>query len=527
MPAWWTRCVAFCVLSLAASLAPAATPTQPQMSQRIDTLLAQRWERDNAQPAPAASDAEFLRRAALDLTGVIPNVSQVRAFLADTRPDKRARLIDRLLQHPRHAAHLANVWREALIPSDPNVNRFSGYAGFEAWLRGRFADNAPYDEIATQLLLANGAATQPGPALFYTAVELKPEELAGSASRILLGVQIQCAQCHDHPFDHWTRRDFWGFAAFFARLERPQAPQRQVARVADARTGEVKLPGSDEVVAPRFLNGAVSADGGLNRRVRLATWLTARENPFFARAAVNRVWGQLFGRGLVNPIDDMGKHNPPSHPELLDQLADYFIATRFDLRNLFRTLANTQAYQLSSASAEGEAEADSALFARMAIKSFTAEQLYDCLAEAMRRRSSQSGAQQRSAFGRGFDANRQTFLAKFQAPTQGATEYQSGIPQALTLMNGAYVGEATDLARSDLLIALEAPFFSDEQRVETLFLSTLSRLPSEEERAIFVARVRGSRHSPSAADGSDSDRRQALGDVLWALLNSAEFTLNH
>jgi hypothetical protein len=496
------------------------------MAARIDARLAEVWKQEKVDPASRASDADFLRRAWLDLCGIIPplndgdGISGIRNFLEDPSSDKRARLIDQLLDKPTHATHFANIWKSVMVPPDTNVRRLGGDNGFQNWLRGQFADNVPYDKMVSDLLLATGAANQTGPALFYTALQLKPEELAASTSRIFLGTQIQCAQCHDHPFDHWTRKDFWGYAAFFARLQRPPQTQQAAFQVNDAATGEVEFPDTDQVVRPLFLGGDVSTDGGSSRRKRLAAWLASANNPFFARATVNRVWALLFGRGIVDPVDDLGQHNTPSHPELLDELAAYFAATEFDLNRLIRTLTYTNAYQLSSRSAPG-AEDRGELFARMAIKSLTAEQLFDCLAEAMRRRESTGTSQDPFAAttNRGFNQSRQAFLAKFRAPTQGATEYEAGIPQALTLINGSSIRQATDLAQSDLLVALDAPFFTDEKRVEVLFLSTLSRMPNDKERETFLEYVE--------QGGSSGNNRQALGDVLWALLNSAEFVLNH
>jgi hypothetical protein len=439
----------------------------------------------------------------------------VRTFLNDARPDRRALLIESLLVKPDHATHFANTWRGFLLPEGNMQVQFGGAAAFEGWLRGKFADNERYDKLVAELILANGQINQSGPVLFYTSLELKPEELAASTSRAFLGVQIQCAQCHDHPFDHWKQHDFWGYAAFFARLTRPRPPQQVAFAVADAKEGEVKLPNKDEIVLPKFLRGEAYADReGLTRRHALAEWLTAAENPYFAKAAVNRVWSQLFGRGIVNPVDDLGEHNAPSHPELLNELAAYFARTGFDVRNLIRTLANTEAYQLTSANSEGDNKPPE-LFSRMAMKTLTAEQLYDCLGVAVcRRENAAAGAQ---GF-QGFDQNRNAFLNRFRSPA-GQADYQGGIPQALTLMNGALVNDATHLEKSDVLVSLSAPFFSDRQRIETLFYTTLSRPPSDAERVKFEGYV-NARENPQ-------EKRAALGDILWALLNSAEFTLNH
>jgi hypothetical protein len=500
----------------------AAPPSEAEMAAKIDARLAELWARAKTSPAAPAEDAEFLRRAWLDLCGIIPPLNDpdtlcgIRGFLASTDSDKRQRLIERLLAKPSHATHFANVWKNVLLPQDTDVQRLSGEAGFQAWLRGQFADNVSYDTLVANLVLAKGQANQPGPALFYTALQLKPEELAASTSRAFLGTQIQCAQCHDHPFDHWKKADFWGYAALFAQLEQPSAGRPPaVMQVADRRVGEVSLPGSQEPVMPRFLGGEAAEDvGSKTRREQLVQWLTSPENPFVARAAVNRVWALLFGRGLVHPVDDLGAHNSCAHPELMQELAEYFVRTGYDLNCLVRTLTLTKAYQLSSRSTPG-AEEQPELFARMSIKSLSAEQLYDCLLEAMRRREAAATPQPQIINPLGFDPTRQAFLTRFRAPTQGATEYEGGIPQALTLMNGVNIRRATDLNQSDLLVALDAPFFTTEQRVEVLFLSTLSRPPRGEERAMFVAYV------------EQAGNRQVLGDVLWALLNSAEFMLNH
>ncbi len=504
------------------------------MQQRVDELLADRWQAEGVTPTTTATDAEFLRRAYLDLTGRIPHVSDVRSFLSAAEPNKRELLIETLLGiensslpadhwsrelsgRNHHWTHLANTWRNFLLPDNNTQIRFGFGGAFETWLRGKFADNEPYDKVVTELLLAEGQVNQSGPVLFYSSLGAQPEELATATSRALLGVQIGCAQCHDHPFDHWTRRDFWGFAAFFARLNRAQGAQQFVGNIREGTIGEVNLPDTEEVIPPRYLRGEVAQDEanlGITRRQQLAEWMTAPGNAYFARATVNRVWALMFGRGLVDPVDDLGDHNLPSHPQLLDELATYFVRSGFDLRNLFRTLANTRAYQLSSVSTTSEPTARD-LFARMSVKSLTAEQLYDCLEVATLRRAG-AGAPSGFASNGRFDQGKIAFLNKFRDPAGSVLDYHAGIPQALTLMNGGIIGDATDLTKSDMLISLEAPFLSDDQRVETLFLAALARAPTEVERGRFVEYV-----------ASGDEKQKALSDVLWALLNSAEFTLNH
>lgn len=495
--------------------ADAVEPDESALVAHVDELLAQAWQSDGIEPARPATDAEFLRRASLDLTGVIPNVAEVRLFLNDPDPGKREKLVSQLLASPRHATHLARIWREILLPSSINEQfRLGGAEVFERWLEAQIAENVAFDRIVRQLLETTGDVNAFGPGLFYAALEFKPEELAASTSRTFLGVQIQCAQCHDHPFQHWSQEDFWGLAAYFAQIRRPSGPGEFLGQIVDTGAGEVTLPDSDTAVPPRLLDGTVpdpSVTAG-TRRAQLSRWLTSRENPYFAREAVNRVWGQLFGRGFVNPVDDFGDHNPPAHAEVLNLLAVDFAEHGFDMNRLSRIIAATRAYQLSS-DATYDAELRREQFAVMPVKSLTAEQIYDCLLRATCRRepenvSSQSVAEMRE------------FVARFEAPTQAATEFQGGIPQALAMLNGGLLSDATHWEKSDLLAALsDSPFLSDEDRVEILCLATLSRMPTDDERAQLVEYV-------SAGD-SDLDAPRRLADVLWALLNTSEFILNH
>ena len=482
------------------------------VDQRIDEKLFQA----KLAAAEQADDAEFLRRAHLDLTGSIPRVADVRRFLKDERPDKRARLVDELLASPAHANHLANIWRSLMLPGGMNLEQINSIVGVQNWLRQRFVENLRYDNLVSDLLVAS-AGSDAGPALYYTSLELAPEKLASSTARIFLGLQIECAECHDHPFDKWKQHDFWGYASFFAQLQRGDmsGPGMQF-QVNDLNVGEVKLPNTDEVVPPKFPSGgAPAADEFGSRRQKLAIWMASRDNPYLARAAVNRVWSIMFGRGLVEPVDDLGPHNSPSHPELLDELTQYFIDTGFDLRELFRTLALTKTYQRTSRWTAAAAPAE--LYAHMPVKSLSAEQLYDSLNRVLVRRSQgqMPGLNLRSPL---LDPQRQQFLTKMQVQGKSPLDYQAGILQALTLINGADLTEATTAERGPLLLALDSPLFGDGDRLETMFLATVTREPTASERDVFLKHINSR---------SPSEKAKAWSDVLWALLNTAEFGTNH
>jgi len=486
------------------------------MAARVDELLAAKWREEGVEPAPVCGDAEFMRRACLDLTGVIPSVARARGFLSDTRDDKRLRLIDSLLHSPAHATHLARTWLGIMLPGGVSQQQLQNAARLESWLRMQFAENIRYDRVVADFLMCAGDET--GPTFFYASQELKPEKLGASTARIFLGLQIQCAQCHDHPYDRWTQEDFWGYAAFFARLHQSQSQQQNRIRLADLDRGEVMLPDSTTIVNPKYPGGAVASDeDGGARRVQLAVWTASRDNPYLARAVVNRVWAQLFGRGLVDPVDDFRPNNPPSHPELLQELSTFFVKTGFDIRTLYRALASTKAYQLTSRTGT-ENSPPPQLFSRMAVKPLTAEQLYDSFNQSLRRRPAprEPDSPSNSSL---LDQVRREFLAKMPLASRSATEYPSGVLQALTLINGSDIAMATDPKESGLLVALEAPIFTDEHRIETLLLATLSRPPSPEETTAFLGYLDGA--------NSTSERRQALGDILWALLNSAEFAMIH
>ncbi len=491
--------------------------------EKLDRLMARLWEANDIQPVRAATDEEMLRRAYLDLAGRIPTVAEVRDYLNDQSPNRYERLVNRLLDSPDHASHLAAVWRSFLIPEGVDLSVFGGVAAFDRWLAEEFEANKPYNEVVSDLLLAEGRLSRSGPLLFYSAVKLNPEELAARTSRVFLGMRLECAQCHDHPFEPWTQKDFWGMAAFFAQISRPKGELEAVStvmRVSDIDRGEVMIPEFDLVVQPQYLGERtpVAAEGEKSRRQLLVDWLANAENPYFARATVNRVWGHLFGKGIVDPIDDFGTVHKPLSPELLEQLAERFVATQFDLRDLVRTIVLSRPYRLASGADEVD-ETRQQWFAQMTVKTLTAAQMYDCISVATMLENNVPGSALVLTTNRIGNTERDQFIQEFHTPAGQQTDYHAGIPQALTLMNGGLIDGATGLSRSGLLSSLEAPFFTDQERLEILFLATLSRLPRADEQQIFGEYIR--------SELSAEEKRENFADLLWALLNSAEFTMNH
>lgn len=489
----------------------------------VNKILNNLWQENNVQPVALADDEEMLRRVYLDLAGRTPSVSEVRAYFGDKSPDRYERLVNRLLDSPDHATHLAAMFRTFLIPEGVDLTAFGGVEAFDKWLSEQFQSNRSYDNIVQNLLLAEGRLSHSGPLLFYSAAKLDPDHLAARTARVFLGTRLECAQCHDHPFEPWSQEDFWGFAAFFARISRPQGELEAVSsvmQVRDVSRGEVKMPETDTVVAPKFLNSTepLVSDKPDERRRRLAKWLTAVDNPYFPRATANRVWAMMFGNGIVNPVDDFGVENAPVSPELLDALAGHLISSGYNLRELFRVVALSQAYRLSSG-AESENEDRVDLFAQMNVKMLTAEQIYDCITVASMLEQNAAAGPMDFNIARFGNTSREAFLQQFRTPSGRATEYQGGIPQALTLMNGSLINGATGLSTSGLLKSLEAPFFTNEQRIEVLYFATLSRQPKPVEWELLRSYI--------SEDTSGAELQEGLADILWALLNSAEFTMNH
>jgi hypothetical protein len=522
-------------LVLMPSLLTAEPPkvlSAPELAARIDQLIAARWQERGVQPAEASSDAEFLRRVYLDLVGRIPEVMEVRVFLADKSADKRAKLIEKLLTTGvNHTNHFINVWRDLMLPqtNNPQLRFLAG--GLDAWLREQLRNQVGYDVLVRRLLTAplaidraNPRAFDPTEAsarVFYQANENRPENLAASTSKLFLGVKLECAQCHDHPFAKWTKQQFWEYAAFFSGIQTrgPNPAFAQITEKPDQR--EITIPGTDKKVQARFLDGTEPKwKDGANTRAVLAEWMTTADNPFFARAAANRLWEHFFGSELVEECDSLGgEDSKPLHQDLLDELARQLAANQFDEKYLMRAITLSKTYQRSS-KVSHESQNDPALYARMALKGLTGKQLYESFRTATGLRGGDTNPNQRF----GAPGVETAFLTQFSNQSDKRTEYQTSILQALAMMNGRLMSdmvEALNLERAGHFAAVvDAPFLdTTEKKVETLFLLALSRPPSETERERFVKYVN--------AGGAAGDTKKALADVFWALLNSTEFMFNH
>ncbi|GBD36084.1 hypothetical protein HRbin36_01204 [bacterium HR36] len=495
-------------------VARAAALDTAQVVQRIDSIIYDYLAAEKVKPSGPASDADFLRRVYLDITGRIPTAEQAAAFLDSRDPDKRAKLIEQLLASPEYGRHFADEWVRLLVPRNSDNRALRTQPLFD-WLAEQFNQNRPWSEIVTALLTAKGTQ-QENPAVTYFLANQNLDQITNSVCRLFLGNQLQCAQCHNHPFTNWKQNDYWAFAAFFSKVRADNTVRAAklgnspgVTEMARFLGRRPNLPESYKALPPKFLAGeSPQLRPDEPYRPVLAGWLTAPENPYFARATVNRWWAKFFGRGLVNTVDDMHQDNPPVYPELLELLAQQFVGHNFDLKWLVRTITSTQAYQRSSQPA-GDRPADPTLFAQMPVKPMTPAQLFDALAQVVGFNRNLTVRKPAVGAKPGFNIREAFILAFSGDEAADPLDYQAGIPHALRLMN-SQMTNAEGLVLQEALRRGKTP----EEILDWLYLGMLSRRPTEQERQRFLAYV-----------GQRQYARNAWADIFWALLNSSEFVL--
>ncbi|MFO0952745.1 MAG: DUF1553 domain-containing protein [Isosphaeraceae bacterium] len=488
----------------------------------LDEKAAVKWRTLGLVPSPICSDAEFLRRAMLDTIGTTPTTAEVEEFLADSRPDKRDRLVDRLLERPEYVDYWSLKWGDILRVNADKLGK-QGMLAFNLWLRNAFRDNRPVDRMVDELVTAQGSIFTNGPANYFR-VASSPDDLAETTAQVFMGVRLQCAKCHHHPFEAYGQDDYYGLAAYFARIRTKRSEEfglfggEQVVYV--AKTGDVVQPRTGKRMAPRPLN-AEPADDPVDRRRALAKWLTGKDNPWLARNVANRYWGYLMGKGLVNPIDDLRETNPPSNPELLDALASEFVNGGYDLKKLLRLILTSRVYQLSSLPTPDN-RLDTTFFTHYTLKRLTAEQLLDAInfaTETTEKFPLQPAGTRAIALP---DTNYPSyFLDTFGRPmrVQACECERSADPtlnQALHLMNGDLVNRKVAQNDGRLMKMLRDPKLTDASLVRTLYMVTFNRPATEAEVTAAVGLIAD---APSRAVGAQ--------DLFWGLLNSKEFLFNH
>ncbi|HSI36948.1 MAG: DUF1549 and DUF1553 domain-containing protein [Phycisphaerae bacterium] len=489
-------------------------------------------------PSAAATDGEFLRRAYLDLLGVLPTADESRAFVADTAADKRTTLIDALLDRPEYAEHWALKWSDLLRNEERTLDR-KGVQAFHRWIKESFVANKPLDQFVRELIAGKGSTYANPPANYYRA-NRDPVTRGEATAQLFLGVRLQCAQCHNHPFDRWTQDDYYGWADVFARVDYKVLENRRLDKndshefvgeqvVFEKPTGDIKDPrGADRKVKPRLLGIQTDFADSQSRLDALGAWVTSPTNPFFAKSQANRIWFHLMGRGLVDPIDDFRPTNPPSHPELLDRLAAEFTASQFDVKKLIRTIMTSQTYGLS-AEPKATNAADDINYSHALVRRLTAEQLLDAQHQVAGVPAEFAGYPKGIRAGqlpgvRGTSRRgpkptpADTFLVTFGKPPRVQVcecerSMETTLGQTFQMVSGP--GVSALLASPDSRIAkwIESGA-SAETLIDDVYWSALSRPASDDERTALAGHI-----------AKSTDKRKAVEDVLWAILNSKEFVL--
>jgi hypothetical protein len=488
--------------------------SKPPERNFIDTLTWKRLDELGIAPAGEADDAAFMRRAYLDTIGTMPTAAEARAFLADKGALKRERLIDSILARPEYAEYQAMVWAD-LLRVDRDILKAQGAVAMWRWLRAAFASNMPFDRFAREVVAARGPVSGDGPAGFLRALD-KPEMAARSVSQLFLGVRIECAQCHHHPSEKWGQDDYAALAGCFTGIGRKVMPDGSEALVPEA-AADAKNPRTGKPVPARPLGGEPLAGDPLLRREEFARWMTGPGNPFFARAAVNRVWARYFGRGLVDPVDDLRVTNPAANEELLGALAARFRESGYDLKALAKIIMASRVYQSAT-----DAGADGRNFQAAVYRPLPAEVLLDAISQATAIPEKFNGLPSGTRAIQLWDNRMPSyFLQVFGRPVRATVcscerGESPSIAQALHLMNSpeinAKLRSARGIAASLAALPLTAGELADE-----VYLRCLARFPTSAERDAVSSLI---------GQGA-AGRRDGIEDALWTVLNTREFVCNH
>jgi hypothetical protein len=499
----------------------------PPESNYVDKFVFAKLKMLNILPSDLCTDQEFVRRVYLDVCGVLPTPAEVKAFLANTATDKRAKLIDTLLDRPEYADFWTLKWSDVLRSNRKTI-QVKGTHVYQRWLHDHFTRNTPLNEVVKELITANGSSYANPPANFYR-IARDPESLAETTAQLFFGIRMQCAKCHNHPFERWTQDDYYSMAAFFVRVGRKAdaieggtAKNQPGAEVIfDLRGGEKVQPRSGKTMAPKFMGGAVATiKPGEDRREALADWLTAADNPFFPKSVVNRIWFHLNGRGIVDPVDDFRDSNPSANDELLDALAKDFAAHKFDMKYVIRTICNSRTYQLSAQSNDTNKD-DNKYFSHAVTKLLPAEPLLDAICSAVEVPEKYASLPLGTRAVQLPDGEiNHPFLKTLGQPGRELAcecerESDSNLAMALQFINGPTINEKIRNAGNRVGRLMNAKM-DDKAMLDEIYLATLSRPPQEAEIKAVLEHL-----------GKATDKRKAWEDVQWALLNAKEFLFRH
>lgn len=527
-------------LGFSANLKAAEDVTQSEETsvvEYIDGMIQQGYEDNEITPSPQATDEEFVRRVYLDVIGRIPTLQEADAYLKDENPRKKGMLIEELLESPDYVRHMTTTWTNHSIGR--GQPRRVSRRGMTKFYREAFARNRPWDEVVIDIVTAEGHFEENG-AVNYTLAQMQMNDeavqLTAKTAKLFLGMQVQCTQCHNHPFNNWQQSQFWEFNSFFRQVQKrdhrrfDEATGRQVDDYSEVLTRDFEGPvyfekrsGLMQVAYPIYNGEAIEPDA-FDRRKEFAKLLVKADNgetPLIAKAFVNRMWGQYFGYGFTRPVDDMGPHNPASHPEVLERLSSEFVAADYDVKQLIRWITNTNAYGLTSQFGDDNdiddpSAGEMPLFSHMYMKSMQAEQLYDSLIVASSAHKSGQGGweaqeQQRRRW-------MQQFVVAFDTDENDeATTFNGSIPQALMMMNSELMQKAVNADRGSFLYETLVSSEPDSRKIQKLYMAALTRMPSRSEM----------RNAGKMISMYRQNKAAAYQDLFWALLNSNEFIFNH
>ena len=493
-------------------------PKTPEFNY-VDTLVHSKLRKLRIIPSEVCSDQEFLRRVFVDITGTMPTIDDYEKFTADTAPDKRDKLVDQLLQRKEFVDIWVMKWAELLqVRTIANRVEKKPMLAYFNWLRDKIANNTPTDKMVQELLGARGGSFA-NPAVNYYQTETETLKTAENVAQVFMGMRIQCAQCHNHPFDRWTMDDYYGFAAFFSQIGRKQGEDPRETIIFNSGGGEVTHLVGGRVMKPKFLGGAEPDLTGKDRRQVMAEWLASPENPYFAKNLANIVWAHFFGRGIIQEVDDVRISNPPVNAELLDELGRKFTDYNYDFRKLVRDICTSRTYQLSTTTNESNAS-DHKNFAHAELRRIRAEVLLDCISSVTSTQDKFPGLPVGARAVQIADGNTATYFlttfgrAKRESVCSCEVKMEPNLSQALHLINGDTSN--AKIAQGQLVPTRLKEGKTPADIITEMFMRCFTRRPTEKELASLTAIV-----------AEQQNPQEALEDIFWSLLNSREFLFNH